>query len=120
MPSLVLDKLGEGICGESGTVWRDAEMNSSVSLTQKINEARARSHHLWDATSFYYLSYMAGTVLSTLPMGLHLVNILWADHAICQAFLLESISQCFFCSIFIEGGQALQQHFHVFVEVAPS
>lgn len=42
------------------------------------------------------LSYMAGTVLSTLPVGLHLVSILWVDHAICQAFFLKSISQCFF------------------------
>lgn len=42
------------------------------------------------------LSYMAGTVLSTYPVGLHLVSILWVDHAICQAFFLKSISQCFF------------------------
>lgn len=50
VPSSVLDKLGGGICGENGIVWRDAEMNSSVNLTQKINESRARSHRLWDAT----------------------------------------------------------------------
>lgn len=48
------------------------------------------------------LSYMAGTLLSTLPGDLHLVTILWADHAICQAFFLKSISQCFFAPSSLE------------------
>lgn len=62
------------------------------------------------------LSYTAGTVLSTLPVDLHLVTILWADHTIFSQIYLPM----FFCSVFIEGIQTLKQHFHVFVEVAPS
>ena len=96
MPSSFLHKLGGRICGESGIVWRDAEMNSSVNLNSEDKWVKGQEPPFVGCHLILLLSYTAGTVLSTLPVDLHLVTILWADHAICQAFFLKSISQCFF------------------------